>query len=469
MTETATGWAKVSRMLATIVQRRATGSLVLLRGTSRWRLVFLQGRLLWAIDHQCRVRRWQRALKQGAISFVPDQLPETAIPLWEVWWLAAGLGTGQLTPEQAKAVLQSVAQEVLFAAAIDASVTSQWDKYVPALPDMRMVAQQILGSETLLEVMQSSVKLLQRWEAVGLSPQYIDYAPKLEQLDWSLSPATQKDTSTFLTLAPLLNGQRSTWDMAVLMRQPMSIVVHILHHLCESSELKFLPLSDRSEQELLAPLVRANTAARPSTPAAPAATPQSSAVRPPIASSQPAAVGQFVPAPSQPFVPLSQTLAQGQPAAPTPPTPPEQAPLVMLIDDDPMVAKLLRPVIHRQGCRFVHVSEATRALAAAIEQRPDMILLDLVMPIVNGYELCTQLRRVSLLANIPIAIVTSNRGAIDRVRAKLAGASVFVPKPLRSDKIALLLRQYLPNLVQAPPAPSSATPTPASETACCNA
>ena len=469
MTETATGWAKVSRMLATIVQRRATGSLVMLRGSSRWRLVFLQGRLLWAIDDQLRVRRWQRALKQGAIGFVPAQLPETAVPLWEVWWLAAGLGTGQLAPAQAQAVLQTVAQEVLFAAAIDPSVTFQWDKYVPALPDMRMAAQQILGSETLLEVMQSAVKLLQRWEAVGLSPQYIDFAPKLEQLDWSLSPATQKDTSTFLTLAPLLNGQRSTWDMAVLMRQPMSIVVHILHHLCESSELKFVPLPDRSEQDLLAPLLRAKTAVGQGNKAAPAVAPPPSVTQAPTPGPKPASVGSFVQPPPQPFVPLGETLAQSQPAALASPTPSDQAPLVMLIDDDPMVAKLLRPIIHRQGCRFVHVSEATRALASAIEQRPDMILLDLVMPIVNGYELCTQLRRVSLLANIPIAIVTSNRGAIDRVRAKLAGASVFLPKPLRSDKIALLLRQYLPDRLQPQAASSSATPTPSSETACCNA
>ncbi len=466
MTETATGWAKVSRMLATIVQRRATGSLVLLCGGSRWRLVFLQGRLLWAIDHQFRVRRWQRALKQGAIAFVPAQLPETAMPLWEVWWLAAGLGAGQLTPEQARAVVQAVAQEVLFAASIDSAVASQWDKYVPALPDMRLVAQQILGGEALLEVTQTAMKLLQRWEAVGLSPQYIDYAPKLEQLDWSLSPTTQKDTSTFLTLAPLLNGQRSTWDMAVLMRQPMSIVVHILHHLCESSELKFLPLSDRSEQALLGPLMQPSNAVPPSTTAAPA--PQSTS-QPPMPSAQPATVGQSAAAPAAPFVPLGQTMETGQPAVPTVPTPSSEAPLVMLIDDDPMVAKLLRPVVHRQGCRFVHVAEATRALAAAIEQRPDMILLDLVMPIVNGYELCTQLRRVSLLANTPIAIVTSNRGAIDRVRAKLAGASVFVPKPLRSDKIALLLRQYLPDRVKGPAAPSSTTPTPPSKTACCNA
>ncbi len=50
MTEAATGWTKVSRTLATVVQRRASGVLVLERGPSRWRLIFLQGRLLWAID-----------------------------------------------------------------------------------------------------------------------------------------------------------------------------------------------------------------------------------------------------------------------------------------------------------------------------------------------------------------------------------------------------------------------------------
>jgi chemotaxis family two-component system response regulator PixG len=134
-------------------------------------------------------------------------------------------------------------------------------------------------------------------------------------------------------------------------------------------------------------------------------------------------------------------------------------PLVMLIDDDPMVGRLLKPLVHRLGCRFCHIMDATRALAAAIEQRPELILLDLVMPIANGYEICAQLRRVKALEQVPIAIVTSNRGAIDRVRAKLSGASAFVAKPLRSERIAPLIQQYLA-LDSSPKPPTSPSPKP---------
>ncbi|RFP57896.1 MAG: response regulator [Limnothrix sp. CACIAM 69d] len=445
MTEAATGWTKVSRTLATVVQRRASGVLVLERGPSRWRLIFLQGRLLWAIDEQFRIRRWQRALKRSGVNLQPVALTEAARPLWEVWWLATALLAGQVTPAQLRSMLESVAQEVLFAAASDPTVGSHWDKYVPALPDTRAVAQQLLGSEALLAVMQSVVKLLQRWESVGLSPEQADRAPQLAQLDWSPSATTQNDRSTFLTLAPLLNGQRSTWDVSLVMKQPMSIVVHLLHHLVERGGLDFLPLDDRPADTVLNLLF----------------TPQAAPVQPPQSA---APQDRAATAPGRSSGPAANQTPAPRPA-PATQAPNSEQPLVMLIDDDPMVGKLLRPVVHRLGCRFVHITEATRALAAAIEQRPDMVLLDLVMPIVNGYELCTQLRRVNLLANVPIAIVTSNRGAIDRVRAKLVGASVFVPKPLRLEKVAALLQQYLPDRLQPPPQDNPQRPQPSPTTA----
>ena len=59
---------------------------------------------------------------------------------------------------------------------------------------------------------------------------------------------------------------------------------------------------------------------------------------------------------------------------------------------------------------------------------------DLVMPIANGYEVCSQIRRISSLKEIPVIIVTSNDGIADRVRARLVGASGFLGKPIDPDK-----------------------------------
>ena len=57
------------------------------------------------------------------------------------------------------------------------------------------------------------------------------------------------------------------------------------------------------------------------------------------------------------------------------------------------------------------------------------------MPIINGYEICSQIRRVSQLKNTPVIILTSNDGMVDRVRSKLVGASGFLGKPVNEEKV----------------------------------
>jgi two-component system, chemotaxis family, response regulator PixG len=78
-----------------------------------------------------------------------------------------------------------------------------------------------------------------------------------------------------------------------------------------------------------------------------------------------------------------------------------------------------------------------------LEQKPDLIFLNLVMPITNGYELCSQIRRVSLFKETPIVILTGNDGIIDRFRVKMAGASDFISKPIEKDKIVSVIYKYL--------------------------
>jgi chemotaxis family two-component system response regulator PixG len=78
-----------------------------------------------------------------------------------------------------------------------------------------------------------------------------------------------------------------------------------------------------------------------------------------------------------------------------------------------------------------------------IENKPDLIFLDLVMPIANGYEICTQIRRVSLFQTTPVIILTSNDGIVDRVRAKMVGSSGFLAKPIEREKVMTIVERYL--------------------------
>ena len=118
-------------------------------------------------------------------------------------------------------------------------------------------------------------------------------------------------------------------------------------------------------------------------------------------------------------------------------------PLIACIDDSPQICKVMEEIITRQGYRCVSIQESLQALPSLIKFDPDLVFLDIGMPIVNGYEICTQVRRVDRLKNLPIVFLTGNDGIIDRVRARVSGASAFIPKPIEIDKINEAINKYL--------------------------
>jgi two-component system, chemotaxis family, response regulator PixG len=89
------------------------------------------------------------------------------------------------------------------------------------------------------------------------------------------------------------------------------------------------------------------------------------------------------------------------------------------------------------------VQDSMRAIATLLSRKPELIFLDLVMPNTNGYEICSQLRKVSAFRDTPIVILTGNDGIIDRVRAKVVGASDFLSKPVDAATVLEVTNRYL--------------------------
>jgi CheY-like chemotaxis protein len=119
-------------------------------------------------------------------------------------------------------------------------------------------------------------------------------------------------------------------------------------------------------------------------------------------------------------------------------------PLVAYIEDSRFDSAVMSHILVQAGYRFINIRESTQALPMLLEHKPDLIFLDLLMPIANGYEVCAQIRRISAFKDTPIVIVTSSDGIVDRVRAKLVGSSNFLAKPIEQEKVLAVLRQYLP-------------------------
>ncbi|WP_052055273.1 response regulator [Myxosarcina sp. GI1] len=119
------------------------------------------------------------------------------------------------------------------------------------------------------------------------------------------------------------------------------------------------------------------------------------------------------------------------------------APLIACIDDSPQICKIMEQIITKQGYRFVSIQESLQALPTLIKVNPQLIFLDIGMPVVNGYEVCLQIKKVSKLQDIPVVFLTGNDGIVDRVRAKVTGASDFLSKPIEISKINNVIEKYL--------------------------
>jgi two-component system, chemotaxis family, response regulator PixG len=118
--------------------------------------------------------------------------------------------------------------------------------------------------------------------------------------------------------------------------------------------------------------------------------------------------------------------------------------LVACIDDSKVDTQILNHILTQAGYRFINIENHEKAIPTLILQKPDLIFLDLVMPIVNGYEICAQIRRIPFFKYTPVVIVTGKNGITDWARAKMVGSSDFITKPIDREKLVRVLQTYLP-------------------------
>jgi len=116
---------------------------------------------------------------------------------------------------------------------------------------------------------------------------------------------------------------------------------------------------------------------------------------------------------------------------------------IACVDDSPQICEIMAQIITTQGMKFISIQNSAAALPILLENKPDLIFLDLIMPSVSGFELCAQLRRVSLFTNTPIVILTGNDGIFDQVKSKVCGATDFITKPITRNKAIAVIDKYL--------------------------
>jgi signal transduction histidine kinase len=118
-------------------------------------------------------------------------------------------------------------------------------------------------------------------------------------------------------------------------------------------------------------------------------------------------------------------------------------PNLLIVDDCPNSLELLASVLQDKGYRVQVVPSGERALEAALRQPPDLILLDILMPNLDGYEVCARLKTDVQLRRVPVIFISALDGAIDKVKAFAAGGVDYVAKPFQFEEVEARIRTHL--------------------------
>lgn len=118
-------------------------------------------------------------------------------------------------------------------------------------------------------------------------------------------------------------------------------------------------------------------------------------------------------------------------------------PLVLVVDDNEDNLLLLTFVLEQLGCGLLTAANGQTALNLAQSYQPALILLDIMLPDLDGMEVCSRLRQNPLTTRIPIIAVTALARQQDRERILSAGCNDCVTKPYNVDELEVLLTQYL--------------------------
>jgi two-component system, chemotaxis family, response regulator PixG len=373
---------KLVYQLALQEKNRFTGKLIV-KTTSglEWSLHFCVGRLVWATGGNHVVRRLYRHLSQSSSQITVKMLALREKQGFKYGWDYQAIDTlvlrKQLTHEQAPKIVTQIIDEVLF----DLLQCESRDWLTYAYEPIELQDSEI-GFFILLNINPTLKRLLVRWKTwkesiVGNI--LLQAAPVLHDTQ---TLKLKIRPPVYQTLIKFINGKRTLREVAALMKKDEIQLVRWLSPLIRTGYVRLCELPDlpRPESEI-------------------------------------------------------------QPASFLESSPSRNKPIIACVDDSPQVGWQMQQIIEKAGYGFIGLHDSVHALGILIDRKPDLIFLDLMMPIVSGYELCAQIRRVSGLKNVPIAILTG--GIVDRLRATIVGASDCLAKPIDERKVLTTIAKYL--------------------------
>ncbi len=136
----------------------------------------------------------------------------------------------------------------------------------------------------------------------------------------------------------------------------------------------------------------------------------------------------------------------------TAPLPPVTTGPILLVDDEPYILRSLSYLLAREGYQVETASNGEDGLARLRQLRAPLVFLDIMMPRMNGYEVCEQIKQDPVLANTYVIMLSAKGQQIDRERGLLGGADEYMTKPFSPREIAQRVRELFQHELVGEPA-----------------
>jgi two-component system, chemotaxis family, response regulator PixG len=406
-----------------------------------WEIIFYQGKIVWSLDLAQPNRLWERLLhlyvgyQHVGLELLFEAKNCTAWTGFETGRKTALYYQGaialmklaEITAPQLTQILTTAAQETIF----DLLQYSQGQKLT-----FRSHSEIFVDRPPVLvnteEVIAQAELMWQEWDAQKLGNVSPNKTPVIKH---PVQLYRQTTPIIYQNLIQVITGKQTLREIAAQIDEDLLLLTRSLTRYIQTGIIELVDLTDLQSPGIDNKLLLVGT---------PTNTGLRAAITEVDATAE--AAGYLLAQPSNKYTVRAQKLnqqAQPKPKTPSLPSKLAQSKLVICIDDSAQVCELMRSIITDAGYRFISIQDATQALPRLLENKPDLIFLDLMMPKINGYEICGQIRRVSTFANIPIIILTGKDGLLDRLRSKVVGASEFICKPITRHAINTSLTKYL--------------------------
>jgi twitching motility two-component system response regulator PilG len=118
-------------------------------------------------------------------------------------------------------------------------------------------------------------------------------------------------------------------------------------------------------------------------------------------------------------------------------------PTVLVVDDSPTIRKVVELTLRREQIRVLGAPDGLAALAIVADENPDLVLLDIMLPRMDGYHICQIIRRNPEYKKLPIIMLSGKDGIFDKFRGRLAGSTDYITKPFDPAELVRVVRKHL--------------------------